>query len=109
MAWWNRAKEPSESTSVDPNLPLIRLEGVTKRFAGDADDTETFALNDVTVDIDRGEYISVSDHRAAANRRSSRSSRCWMRRAPAAITSTGAGWTSCRRPRRHASETWMSA
>jgi putative ABC transport system ATP-binding protein len=60
MAWWNRAKEPSESTSVDPNLPLIRLEGVTKRFAGDADDTETFALNDVTVDIDRGEYISVS-------------------------------------------------
>src|SRR3954467_2147018 len=60
MAWWNRAKEPSESTSVDPNLPLIRLEGVTKRFAGDTDDTETFALNDVTVDIDRGEYISVS-------------------------------------------------
>src|SRR3954453_21270786 len=60
MAWWNRAKGASESTRVDPNLPLIRLEGVTKRFAGDADDTETFALNDVTVDIDRGEYISVS-------------------------------------------------
>src|SRR3954471_5916057 len=60
MAWWNRAKEPSESTSVDPNLPLIRLEGVTKRFAGDADDTETLALDNVTVDIDRGEYISVS-------------------------------------------------
>ena len=60
MAWWNRGKAASDTATVDPNLPLIRLEGVTKRFAADGDDTETLALNDVTIDIDRGEYISVS-------------------------------------------------
>jgi len=61
MSWWKRSKEAaSGGTVVDPTLPLIRLEGVTKRFAGDGDETETLALNDVTLDIDRGEYISIS-------------------------------------------------
>ena len=41
------------------DMPLIRLEGITKIFKGDADE-ETRALEDVTVDIGRGEYISVS-------------------------------------------------
>jgi putative ABC transport system ATP-binding protein len=57
MAWWTRSKP--EKSVVDPSLPLIRLEGVTKIFKGDADE-ETRALDGVTVDIDRGEYVSVS-------------------------------------------------
>jgi putative ABC transport system ATP-binding protein len=40
-------------------MPLIRLEGVTRLFEGDADEPAV-ALRDVTVDIDRGEYVSVS-------------------------------------------------
>jgi putative ABC transport system ATP-binding protein len=62
MAWWKRDKSGVEDRATDPNLPLIRLEGVTKIFKADggADETDTYALNDVTVDIARGEYISVS-------------------------------------------------
>ena len=40
-------------------MPLIRLEGITRLFEGDAEE-QTVALQDVTLDIDRGEYISVS-------------------------------------------------
>jgi putative ABC transport system ATP-binding protein len=59
MAFWTRgAPKPPEAT-LDPSLPLIRLEGITKTFEGDADEPAV-ALRDVTVDIDRGEYISVS-------------------------------------------------
>jgi putative ABC transport system ATP-binding protein len=49
------------STSAPRNeqMPLIRLQGICKIFKGDADE-ETHALRDVTVDIGRGEYISVS-------------------------------------------------
>jgi len=57
MAWWTRRK-PAEETR-DPQMPLIRLEGVTKIFKGDADE-ETRALDNVTVDIAEGEYVSVS-------------------------------------------------
>ena len=63
MSWWNRNKpRPDEAAAADPALPLIRLEGITKVFAGDADGGEgqTRALDDVTLDIDRGEYISIS-------------------------------------------------
>lgn len=64
MAWWKRGKpERDDTPDVDAaSLPLIRLDGVTKIFAveGDGDDRETRALDGVTVDIDRGEYISVS-------------------------------------------------
>jgi putative ABC transport system ATP-binding protein len=45
---------------VDTTLPLIRLEGVSRVFAADAGEAETRALDDVTLDIDRGEYISIS-------------------------------------------------
>ncbi|PYR56222.1 MAG: ABC transporter ATP-binding protein [Acidobacteria bacterium] len=40
-------------------MPLIRLEHVTKIFKSDGDEG-TRALEDVTVDIHRGEYVTVS-------------------------------------------------
>jgi len=61
MAWWKRDKSAAEDEpAADSSLPLIRLEGVTKKFAGDDPTTETRALDNVTLDIDRGEYISIS-------------------------------------------------
>ena len=61
MPWWRKSAEPPapEAAATDPNFPVIRLEHVTKIFRGDADE-ETRALDDVTVDIQRGEYVSVS-------------------------------------------------
>ncbi len=61
MAWWNRSKaERGGTADVDATLPLIRLEGVSRVFAADAGEAETHALDAVTLDIDRGEYISIS-------------------------------------------------
>src|SRR3954468_446497 len=65
MAWWNRGSKRTaaeDGAAVDPDMPLIRLEGITRLFKGDSDghDAETRALDDVSVDIGRGEYISVS-------------------------------------------------
>jgi putative ABC transport system ATP-binding protein len=64
MSWWKRDKPAAEPVpAVDPaTLPLIRLEGVSKIFTVDAPgaEGETRALDDVTLDIDRGEYVSVS-------------------------------------------------
>jgi len=57
MAWWKHSK-PAD-TAADPNLPLIRFEGITKIFKGDADE-ETRALDNVTLDIERGEYVVIS-------------------------------------------------
>src|SRR5919198_2203468 len=57
MAWWKRSKP--KHTAADPTLPLIRFEGITKIFKGDADE-ETRALDNVTVDIERGQYVSIS-------------------------------------------------
>ena len=61
MAWWRRAgaESSADATAVDPNAPVIRLDHVSRIFKGDADD-ETRALDDVTLDIARGEYVSVS-------------------------------------------------
>ena len=60
MAWWRKRREPADTDgTVDPTLPLIRLESVTRVFHGDADD-ETRALDGVSVEISRGEYVSVS-------------------------------------------------
>ena len=58
MPFWKRRTEPAEP-ATPANLPLIRLEGITRVFEGDSEEA-TVALRDVTVDIDRGEYISVS-------------------------------------------------
>ncbi|HET9371356.1 MAG TPA: ABC transporter ATP-binding protein [Vicinamibacterales bacterium] len=58
MSWWRRSKTEAPAAEAS-GLPLIRLEGVTKLFEGDADEPAV-ALRDVTVDIHRGEFISVS-------------------------------------------------
>ena len=61
MVWWRRSdRQPADQSSApDPGMPVIRLERVSKVFKGDADE-ETRALDDVTVDIGRGEYVSVA-------------------------------------------------
>jgi putative ABC transport system ATP-binding protein len=61
MRWW-RQKETSnqaENLAADPTMPVIRLEHVSKVFPGDGDE-DTRALDDVSVDIQRGEYVTVS-------------------------------------------------
>jgi len=64
MAWWRRKDGGKQSPQAGGGHlpyegPLIRLEHVTKVFKGDADE-ETFALNDVSVEIGRGEHVCVS-------------------------------------------------
>jgi putative ABC transport system ATP-binding protein len=63
MGWWpsrQRSRVEAEpDQAAASSMPLIRLEGISKVFKGDADE-ETRALWDLTVDIGRGEYISVS-------------------------------------------------
>jgi putative ABC transport system ATP-binding protein len=59
MSWWRRKPSVTLETAADPNMPLIRLQSVSKVFKGDADD-DTRALWDITLDIGRGEYVSVS-------------------------------------------------
>src|SRR5262245_35988271 len=58
--WWRKRTETREAPEQDSRgVALIRLQGISKVFKGDADD-ETWALRDVTLDIGRGEYVSVS-------------------------------------------------
>jgi putative ABC transport system ATP-binding protein len=57
MGWWRRDKKEPEPVALDG--PVIRLEGVTRTFKGDADE-ETYALRDVNLTINSGEYVSVS-------------------------------------------------
>jgi putative ABC transport system ATP-binding protein len=61
MRWWRRsADHQRDEESADPgNGTLIRLQRVTKIFKGDADD-ETRALDDVSLEIGQGEFVSVS-------------------------------------------------
>ena len=60
MTWlWRRDKKVAQAEAPDENGPVIRLEGVTRIFKGDADE-DTYALRDVSLTIDRGEYVSVS-------------------------------------------------
>src|SRR5207237_1689234 len=61
MGWWpKRERQPAgRDAAPDPSLPVIRLEHVSKIFKGDGDE-ETRALDDVTVDIAKGEYVAVS-------------------------------------------------
>jgi putative ABC transport system ATP-binding protein len=59
MPWWRRKAAVEADQPADPNMPLIRLDHVSKVFQGDADE-ETHALDDVTVDIQRGDYVAVS-------------------------------------------------
>jgi putative ABC transport system ATP-binding protein len=63
MPWWRKARNRPErnehATPADPNMAVVRLERVSKVFKGNGGE-ETRALDDVTVDIGRGEYVSVS-------------------------------------------------
>jgi putative ABC transport system ATP-binding protein len=58
MSWWRKDPKPSTDLPADPNMPVIRLEHVSKIFPGD--DEETRALDDVSADIQRGEYVAVA-------------------------------------------------
>jgi putative ABC transport system ATP-binding protein len=58
MAWWKPKTRPSADQPAD-GMPLIRLQGITRVFEGDADEPAV-ALRDVTVDIGKGEFVSVS-------------------------------------------------
>jgi putative ABC transport system ATP-binding protein len=59
MVWWSR-RAPVHEESGNPDLPLVRLEHVSKVFKGDDPTDETRALADVTADVHRGEYVSIS-------------------------------------------------
>jgi putative ABC transport system ATP-binding protein len=60
MAWWKRTSEAvAPETRAGGPMPLIRLENINKHFDGDADEPSV-ALREVSVDIDRAEYVSVS-------------------------------------------------
>jgi putative ABC transport system ATP-binding protein len=59
MAWWNRSSKAEAEETLGAGAPLIRFEGITKVYKGDADE-ETRALDEVTIDIERGEYVSIS-------------------------------------------------
>jgi putative ABC transport system ATP-binding protein len=59
--WWRKGERASadRGVPVDSSLPVIRLERVSKVFKGDQDE-ETQALDDISLDISRGEFVSVS-------------------------------------------------
>src|SRR5690606_23316132 len=57
MLW--RRKRKDEAGPVDPNAPVVALEGVSRVYKGDADEA-TWALRDVSLEIGRGEYVCVS-------------------------------------------------
>jgi putative ABC transport system ATP-binding protein len=57
--WWRRLTTNASGDARDASLPLIRLQGISKEFPGDANDV-THALREVTLDIGRGEFVSVS-------------------------------------------------
>ena len=54
---WRKREAPAAQR--DGNLPIIRLEGVSKTFKGESDE-DTVALDGVSVDIHQGEYVSIS-------------------------------------------------
>ena len=63
MSWWRKARQPASRSetadAAEPGGPVIRLDGVTRVFKGDADE-ETWALRDVTLEIQQGDYVCVS-------------------------------------------------
>ena len=59
MSWFSRSAKSERAETPAADMPLIRLEGITRVFEGDAEEPAV-ALKDVTVDIGRGEFVSVS-------------------------------------------------
>jgi putative ABC transport system ATP-binding protein len=66
VSWLNRLRSKPRQDDTAPAdaaaMPLIRLEAIDKVFGGEGDgpDGPMRALDQVTLDIDRGEYISIS-------------------------------------------------
>jgi putative ABC transport system ATP-binding protein len=60
MPWWRKRGVSAETSEPTEDLtgPVIRLEGVSKVFHTEGE--ETRALDAVSVEIARGEYVSVS-------------------------------------------------
>src|SRR3954452_8541384 len=58
MGFWF-GKRAAPAAAPDDTLPIIRLQHVSKTFKGESED-DTVALDAVSVDIHRGEYVSVS-------------------------------------------------
>ncbi len=64
MAWWNRNNDEqtaagSAGDSLPADGPVIRLQGITRIFKDDADEASV-ALDNVTVDVGRGDYVCIS-------------------------------------------------
>jgi putative ABC transport system ATP-binding protein len=63
MSWWRKARQTASRSeaadAAEPGGPVIRLDSVTRVFKGDADE-ETWALRDVTLEIQQGDYVCVS-------------------------------------------------
>jgi putative ABC transport system ATP-binding protein len=60
MAWWKRQpKQETEPEATGADAPLIRLDRITKQFPGEESEPAV-ALQDVTVDIRQGEFVSIS-------------------------------------------------
>jgi putative ABC transport system ATP-binding protein len=63
MAWfWQKEKQAADALDErqpGPDTPVVRLENVSRVFKGDADE-KTYGLRDVTVAVDRGEYVCIS-------------------------------------------------
>jgi putative ABC transport system ATP-binding protein len=58
MSWWRKKESVPAPEPADPNMPVIRLDHISKVFQSDGEDTR--ALDDVSVDIRRGEYVAVA-------------------------------------------------
>ena len=70
MTWWKRSVQPA--TDVPGPLPLIRLDGISKVFNGDAEERgapRSTASRSTSI---AASTFRCRDHRAAANRRFSR-------------------------------------
>jgi putative ABC transport system ATP-binding protein len=60
MSWWRKRGVTAETSEPSKDLtgPVIRLDNVSKAFRGEGE--ETRALDGVSLEIGRGEYVSVS-------------------------------------------------
>ena len=64
MAWWKRKTDvPAGREGADDRLPadgpVIRLQNITRVFKGESEE-EMRALDDVSVEVRRGEYVCIS-------------------------------------------------
>ena len=59
MSWWKRRPQETPAPPTDGRVPLVRLDRVSRSFEGEAHEP-AIALDNVSLEIDRGEYISIS-------------------------------------------------